>query len=220
MLRQFLDWQLSMTKSGKLQWFHPIVAALDTFLYEPAQRTKTAPYIRDAVDLKRWMTLVIVSLIPCIFMSIWNTGLQKMVYASGNWQLMDEYLSASSSLQSYFTFATKEARHWTILWEGSKAFIPVMLISYIVGGFWEILFAAVRKHDIAEGFLVTGMLYALILPPTIPYWMVAFGVSAGVVLGKELFGGPGMNIFNPALVCRCFLFFTFPSKIANMTPSG
>jgi Na+-transporting NADH:ubiquinone oxidoreductase subunit B len=148
-------------------------------------------------------------------MAIWNTGLQKFVYTSADYKLMDEYLSSSLSWDGYWNFAAKDNRYLTIIQLGLMAFLPVMLISYAVGGLWEALFACVRRHEISEGFLVTGILYALILPPTIPYWMVAVGVSAGVVLGKEVFGGSGMNIVNPALACRAFLFFTFPGKMSG-----
>src|SRR3984885_14220875 len=214
MIRQFLDAQLTKLNDKNHRWhrLRPMLTAVDSFLYEAPLVTKTGPHIRDAVDLKRWMIIVVVALLPCIFMAIWNTGLQKMVYASGDYHLMDEYLNASTSFRGYFQFALQQQRWLTILEYGAMAFFPVMLISYLVGGFWEALFACVRRHEIAEGFLVTGMLYPLILPPTIPYWMVAVGVSAGVVIGKELFGGTGMNIMNPALCCRAFLFFTFPGR--------
>jgi Na+-transporting NADH:ubiquinone oxidoreductase subunit B len=216
MLRKFLDWQLSLMEKGKpLHRLRPLVGAMDTFFYEPPCRTNSGPHIRDAVDLKRWMSIVVGALIPCILMAIWNTGIQKLVYASGNYHLMDEFLTASNSLQGYIDFATKDQRWFEILKLGLMAFLPLVIISYTVGGLWEVLFACVRGHEVAEGFLVTGMLYALILPPTIPYWMAAIGVSAGVILGKEVFGGTGMNIFNPALVCRCFLFFTFPSQMSG-----
>lgn len=215
MLRKFFDYQHMLIENSKFKQIKPLVSALDAFCYEPAINTKKSPHIRDAVDLKRWMFIVILGLIPCIMMAIWNTGLQKMVYGSGNSQFMNEYLMASETLQGYFAFAFKDRHYVMILKEGLLAFIPVMLISYVVGGLWEALFAVIRGHEIAEGFLVTGMLYPLILPPTIPYWMVAVGVSAGVVIGKELFGGTGMNILNPALTCRAFLFFTFPGKMTG-----
>jgi Na+-transporting NADH:ubiquinone oxidoreductase subunit B len=222
MLRKFLEAQLARLSQKEHRWYRlrPLLTAVDSFLYEPSLVTKTGPHIRDAVDLKRWMIIVVVALLPCIFMAIWNTGLQKMVYASGDYHLMDEYLSASSSLSGYFHFVSQQQRWITILELGALAFFPVMLISYAVGGFWEALFACVRRHEIAEGFLVTGMLYPLILPPTIPYWMVAVGVSVGVVIGKELFGGTGMNILNPALICRCFLFFTFPGQMTGSIWAG
>ncbi|WP_068469022.1 Na(+)-transporting NADH-quinone reductase subunit B [Candidatus Protochlamydia phocaeensis] len=216
MLRRLLDYQLSLTEKGKI--FHkirPLIEATDTFLYEAPINTKRSPHIRDAVDIKRWMLLVVLALVPCIFMAIWNTGLQNFVYTSGDYKLMDEYLAGANTLQGYFDFAFKENRYLSILKEGFIALIPVVIIAYAVGGLCEALFAIVRGHEIGEGFLVTGILYALILPPTIPYWMVAVGVAAGVILGKEVFGGSGMNIVNPALACRAFLFFTFPGKMSG-----
>lgn len=221
MLRKFLDYQLSLTEPGKpLHRLRPLVAAGDTFLYEAPINTSKGPHIRDAIDLKRWMLVVVFALVPCILMAIWNTGLQSMVYSSGDYRLMNEYLSSSTSLQSYFDFALKEDRYLTILKLGAIAFLPLVVITYAVGGMWEALFAAVRNHEISEGFLVTGILYALILPPTIPYWMAAVGVSAGVVLAKEVFGGSGMNILNPALACRAFLFFTFPGRMTGEIWAG
>lgn len=216
MLRRLLDFQLSLAEKGKpLNKIKPLIDATDTFLFEPPINTTKGPHIRDSIDVKRWMMVVVFALIPCILMAIWNTGLQKFVYASGNYKLMNEYLASSQSLQSYFDFASKENRYLTILKEGCIAFFPLVLISYAVGGFWEALFACIRRHEISEGFLVTGILYVLILPPTIPYWMAAVGVSAGVILAKEVFGGSGMNIVNPALACRAFLFFAFPGKMSG-----
>lgn len=216
MLRKFLDFQLSFFEKGKpLHRMRPLVSAVDAFCYEVPINTKRAPFIRDAVDLKRWMVLVVIALLPTILMAIWNTGLQKMVYGSGNYQLMNDYLMASTSFKGYFAFAFQEERWITILKEGSLAFFPVMIISYLVGGLCEGVIASIGKHEIAEGFLVTGMLYPLTLPPTIPYWMVAVGVAFGVVIGKEIFGGTGMNILNPALTARAFLFFTFPGKMTG-----
>lgn len=216
MLRKFLDFQLSFFEKGKpLQRMRPLVSAVDAFCYEVNINAKRAPFIRDAVDIKRWMVLVVIALLPTILMAIWNTGLQKMVYASSNYLLMNEYLQASESFKGYFSFAFQDGRWLTILKEGSLAFFPVVIISYLVGGLVEGIIASIRKHEIAEGFLVTGILYPLALPPTIPYWMVALGVAFGVVIGKELFGGTGMNILNPALTARAFLFFTFPGKMTG-----
>ncbi len=216
MLRRLLDFQLSLTEPGKpLHAIRPLITAGDTFLYEAPVNTTKGPHIRDAIDIKRWMLIVVIALIPCILMAIWNTGLLKTVYSSGNYHLMDEYLNASTSWKHYWEFAGKEDRWMTFIKEGLITLMPIVIISYAVGGFWEALFAVVRKHEISEGFLVTGILYALILPPTIPYWMVAVGVSFGVVLSKEVFGGSGMNIVNPALACRAFLFFGFPGKMSG-----
>lgn len=216
MLRRLLDYQLSLTEKGKV--FHkmrPLIEAADTFLYEAPINTKKGPHIRDAVDLKRWMIIVIFALIPCLLAAIWNTGLQNFVYTSGDYKLMNEYLLGANSLQGYFDFAFKDNRFLTIIKNGLIALVPVIIISYAVGGLCEALFAVVRGHEISEGLLVTGILYALILPPSIPYWMVAVGVATGVILSKEVFGGSGMNIVNPALACRAFLFFTFPGRMSG-----
>jgi Na+-transporting NADH:ubiquinone oxidoreductase subunit B len=216
MLRRILDYQLSLTEKGRaLHRLRPLVEATDTFLYEAPLNTKRSPHIRDAIDIKRWMIIVVLALLPCVLMAIWNTGLQSFVYGSGNYQLMDEYLIGASSLNGYFNFAFKDSRYLTILKNGLSIFLPILFISYAVGGLCEVLFAIVRKHEISEGLLVTGILYALILPPTIPYWMAAFGVAVGVILAKEVFGGSGMNIVNPALACRAFLFFTFPGRMSG-----
>ncbi len=221
MLRRFLDYQLSLTEKGKpLHRLHPLVSAGDTFLYEAPINTSKGPHIRDAIDIKRWMIIVVIALIPCILAAIWNTGMQSMVYSSGDSKLMNDYLTASASWQGYWDFAAKDNHYITILRLGLTALLPVVLISYVVGGIWEALFAIYRGHEISEGFLVTGILYPLILPSTIPFWMVAVGVSAGVVLSKEVFGGSGMNIVNPALACRAFLFFTFPGKMTGEIWAG
>lgn len=214
LLRKFFDFQFELTAEGKkLHRFRPLVSALDTFFYEVPIRTKKGPHIRDIIDLKRWMMVVVYALIPCILVAIWNSGVQGFVYGSGNIEIYNTYLKASETFGGYFAFG--KAHFLPILLKGLLTFIPVMLISYAVGGFWEVLFAIIRRHEVSEGFLVTGMLFALILPSTIPYWMVAVGVSLGVVIGKELFGGTGMNILNPALICRAFLFFAFPTKMTG-----
>ena len=216
MLRRLLDYQLSLTQKGKvLHRARPLIEAADSFLYEAPLNTQRAPHIRDAIDVKRWMIIVVFALMPCTLMAIWNTGLQGFVYSSGNAVLMHEYLTGATSFSGYFAFAFKDDRYLSIIWQGLKTFLPIVIISYAVGGLCEALFAVVRRHEITEGFLVTGILYALILPPTIPYWMVAVGVAAGVILGKEVFGGSGMNIVNPALACRAFLFFTFPGRMSG-----
>lgn len=216
MLRRLLDFKLSFFEKGKpFAKFRPAVSAIDTFCYEPLILTKKSPYIRDAIDVKRWMMIVVYALVPTIIMALFNTGLQKMVYASGNYELMKDYLLASNSLPGFFKFVFSQDHFWTILKLGSLAFLPIVLISYLVGGLCEMISAVLRGHEISEGFLVTGMLYPLILPPTIPYWMAAIGIAFGVIVGKELFGGTGMNILNPALVSRAFLFFTFPGKMTG-----
>ncbi|QVL58404.1 MAG: NADH:ubiquinone reductase (Na(+)-transporting) subunit B [Simkaniaceae bacterium] len=214
MLRKVLDFHLQLTEEGKrLERFRPLVSALDTFFYEAPIKTTRGPHIRDMIDLKRWMMIVVYALVPCILVAIWNSGVQGFVYGSGSIATFDEYLKASETFGGYFAFG--KSHFWPILQKGLIAFLPIMILSYAVGGFWEVLFAIIRRHEVSEGFLVTGMLFALILPSTIPYWMAAVGVSAGVVIGKEIFGGTGMNILNPALVCRAFLFFAFPTKMTG-----
>lgn len=194
----------------------PLIRATDHFFYEASDKTSSkGPHIRDIADVKRWMILVVVALLPCILWTIWNTGLQKIIYTSNDVTFVKAYLLASKSFFGYFEFIIHDQLYISIIKTGLLAVVPIILISYLVGGLWEVFFACVRGHDIAEGFLVTGLLYPLILPSTIPYWMVAVGVSAGVVLSKELFGGTGMNIINPALASRCFLFFTFPNKMTG-----
>lgn len=198
-----------------LKKLSPLFNALDSFLKEPTIRTVKGPHIRDAVDLKRWMILVVLALLPCTIMAVWNSGITGYVYGSYDASLMQQYIKASQSLHGYFDFASSKQHFFPILKEGLLTFIPILIISYAVGGFWEVLFACIRGHEVSEGFLVSGILFALILPPTIPYWMAAVGISVGIVLGKELFGGTGMNILNPALTCRCFLYFTFPNKMTG-----
>lgn len=216
MLRQFLDYQLSLVEKGKrLHWLRPLVTATDTFLFEAPENTTKGPHIRDSIDVKRWMLIVVIALIPCILWAIWNTGLQGLVYSSGDYKLMQEYLTTSGTLDGYIAFITKNDRYLTIIKIGLVTILPLVFISYAVGGLWEAIFACARGHEISEGFLVTGILYVLVLPSTIPYWMAAVGVSVGVVLSKEVFGGSGMNIVNPALACRAFLFFTFPGKMSG-----
>lgn len=158
MLRRLLDYQLALTEKGKpLHRLRPLINATDTFLYEAPVNTSKGPHIRDAVDIKRWMLIVVFALIPSILFAIWNTGLQSFVYSSGDYRLMNEYLDSTNSLQSYFQFAGKEDRYLTIIQLGLIAVIPLIIISYAVGGLWEGLFACARDHEISEGFLVTGI---------------------------------------------------------------
>jgi len=211
MLRNTLNKLLNRYENSKL---FPLFEAIDTFLFEVNDKTKKAPFIRDSIDVKRVMMLVVIALLPCCFMAIWNTGMQEFVYSHTDFSLIKEYY-AIDSLSSYFSFSLKDYRYLTILKSGALLFLPVVFISYLVGGFWEILFSCVRKHPINEGLLVTALLYPLTLPSTIPYWMVALGISFGVVIGKEIFGGTGMNILNPALTSRAFLFFAFPAYMSG-----
>lgn len=217
MLRKLLDTvePLFEPDKGSLGRLYPLYEALDTFLYTPKDTTKNGSHVRDSLDLKRMMVLVVVSLIPCIFMAMWNTGRNaNMAIASmegvtqlENWQ--------SSVLQSIgFTF---EPGFINNIMHGAMYFLPVYIVCMTVGGIWEVIFSIVRKHEVNEGFLVTGMLFPLTLPPTIPLWQVAIGISFGVVIGKEVFGGTGKNFLNPALTARALLYFAYPAQITGNT---
>jgi len=170
-------------QGGRFEKLHPIFEATETFFFIPGIVTKNDAHVRDSLDLKRLMSMVIIALIPPLFFGIYNTGFQSNI-ASG---LPVTFIAVSL--------------------KGLRIVLPVIIVSYVVGFFWEILFASIRKHSISEGFLVTGLLFPLTLPPTIPLWQVAIGISFGVVIGKELFGGTGRNFLNPALTGRAFLFF-------------
>lgn len=169
-----------------------LINATDTFLRSPAIVTKRAPHIRDRTDLKRYMYVVVVSLLPCLLFGIYNTG-----------------------RNAYLSVGVDDPGLLACFLEGAVWVVPLLVISYAVGGFWEGLFAQLRGHEVSEGFLVTGMLYPLICPSTIPWWQFAIGISFGVVIGKEVFGGVGMNILNPALTARAFLFFAYPAQMSG-----
>ncbi len=176
---------------GKLKRWHPIFEMIDTFLFNTDEETIEGPHIRDSIDLKRVMIIVVVALIPALVFGVINVGYQEAL-------------------------AKGITRDWTSnLAAGLGSFIPIVLVSYLTGGFWEVLFSVVRRRDVDEGFLVTGLLIPLIMPPTVPLWQVAVATTFGVVIGKMIFGGTGMNIFNPALTARAFIFFAYPQSISG-----
>ena len=212
-LRALLDRQAHhFQKGGRLERLYPLWEAQDTFLYTPGEVTRSAPHVRDALDMKRLMVTVVIALAGCIFMALYNTGYQaNLAIASGAppldvWQTRVMQMLGQPFAPGDFV---------TCLLHGALYFVPVLVVTFAVGGLWEALFAGVRGHEINEGFLVTGMLLPLTLPPTIPLWQVALGVSFGVVVGKEIFGGTGMNILNPALTARAFLFFAYPGDMSG-----
>jgi len=213
MLRRLLDSQAHLFhKGGKLERFYPMYEATDTFLYTPGSVTPGSSHVRDGLDMKRLMSLVVVALLGTIFMAMYNTGLQAhLAIEAGALPLDNWRTTVMQALGLPFASANFAASFI----HGALYFLPVLLITYAVGGAWEGLFAQVRRHEINEGFLVTGMLIPLTLPPTIPLWQVAIGTSFGVVIGKEIFGGTGMNILNPALTARAFLFFAYPAEISG-----
>lgn len=198
-------------KGGKFERLYPLYEAHDTFLFTPGETTKTASHVRDAIDLKRMMITVVVALLPCIIVAMYNTGYQaNAAMAEGasalGWRgMIIDVLGVGYNPLNLFA----------CIFHGMLYYIPVVIVTLAVGGLCEAIFAIVRKHDINEGFLVTWMLFPLILPPTIPLWQVAIGIAFGVVIGKEIFGGTGMNILNPALTARAFLFFAYPAYISG-----
>ncbi len=213
-LRTFLDNQEKyFHKGAKLEKLYPLYEAIDTFLYTSGSVTSKASHVRDAMDLKRMMLMVVISLVPAVIMALFNTGYQANLglkelglTTSAHWQSqVVEWLGLGHNPNSWLA---------NIVF-GALYFFPVYIVTLAVGGFWEVLFAVIRKHEINEGFFVTSLLFPLILPPNIPYWQVAIGISFGVVVGKEIFGGVGMNILNPALTARAFLFFAYPAQISG-----
>jgi Na+-transporting NADH:ubiquinone oxidoreductase subunit B len=213
MLRALLDRVgAAFHPGGRLERFYALYEAADTFLYTPGHVTSGPSHVRDGMDLKRVMSVVVVSLAGTIAMAIYNTGLQAhLAIEAGAAPLPTWQTDAMRWLG--VAFASDDALACSV--HGALYFLPAMLVTYAVGGLWESLFALVRRHEINEGFLVTGMLIPLTLPPAIPLWQVALGTGFGVVIGKEIFGGTGMNILNPALTARAFLFFAYPAQISG-----
>jgi Na+-transporting NADH:ubiquinone oxidoreductase subunit B len=212
-LRQQLD-RVShhFEKGGKYEALYPLYEAQDTILYTPGTVTKTASHVRDMLDQKRMMITVVLALLPICLFACWNTGYQAaLAIGNGaapldNWQT---WLFEAFGLE----YDVRNAFACGLL--GFLYFFPVWLVVGIVGGHIEVIFSIIRGHEVTEGFLVTWFLFALTLPPTIPLWMVAVGIAFGVTLGKEVFGGVGMNVMNPALVSRAFLFFAYPAAMSG-----
>ncbi len=201
-------------KGGKLETLYPLYEAADTFLFTPGEvTTGKGGHVRDAMDLKRLMITVAFALGPCIFMAMFNTGYQanKAIAAMG----ITEVEGWRAMVMGVLGLGFDQTSFFSNLIHGLLYFAPVFLVTNIVGGLWEATFSIIRKHEINEGFLVTGLLFPLILPPTIPLWQVAVGISFGVVIGKEVFGGTGKNFLNPALTARAFLFFAYPAEITG-----
>lgn len=213
-LRNTLDkLEPHLSAGGKLEKFYPVYEMVDTFLFTPSTMTSGSCHVRDAIDQKRMMSTVAVALLPCIFMAMFNTGYQAN---SALAQLGEASVEGwRGAILAALGLGTDPNVFMANLIHGALYFVPVFLVCNIAGGFWEVVFATVRKHEINEGFLVTGLLFPLTLPPTIPLWQVAVGISFGVVIGKEVFGGTGRNFLNPALTARAFLFFAYPAQISG-----
>ena len=207
-------------KGGKLEKLYPLFEAHDTGSFTPGLVTKTASHIRDALDQKRMMIAVVFALLPCFLMAMFNTGYQANVAtAAGAAPLADWHSSLYTMFFSYAAAGT-DVGFFSLqnLVLGAIFFLPVYITTLAVGGLAEVVVCVIRKHPITEGFLVTSALFPLILPATIPLWQVALGILFGVVIGKEIFGGVGMNILNPALTARAFLFFAYPAQISGDGP--
>jgi Na+-transporting NADH:ubiquinone oxidoreductase subunit B len=191
-LRKYLDnIKPHFSKGGRFAALHSTFDAFETFLFVPNTTAKSGVHMRDAMDMKRTMIIVVLSLVPALLFGIWNTGYQH-----------------------YLTLG-QDAAFWTCVWHGFVRVLPIIIVSYVTGLAIEFIAAQIRGHEVNEGFLVTGMLIPLVLPVDIPLWMVALATAFAVILGKEVFGGTGMNIWNPALLARAFLFFAYPAHISG-----
>ena len=212
-LREILDKvEPHFEKGGKFESWYALYEAVDTGLYKPKDVTKGASHVRDNIDLKRIMILVWMTTFPAMFYGMYNVGLQ------GNTALAAAGMSSLSGWHGWIIelFASHDAGSlWDNCVYGAVYFLPIYAVTFMVGGFWEVLFAMKRGHEVNEGFFVTSILFALICPPSIPLWQVALGISFGVVLGKEIFGGTGKNFLNPALTGRAFLFFAYPAQMSG-----
>ena len=191
-LRRYLDKiKPAFEKGGKLEKLHSTFEAIEAFIFVSNRVTLTGSHIRDAVDLKRTMSIVVLALMPPLLFGMWNVGYQHFI-ANG-----------------------MEASLWQNFWFGFLQVLPIVIVSYVTGLAIEFGFAQARGHEVNEGFLVTGMLIPLIMPPDVPLWMVAVSTAFAVIFGKEVFGGTGMNILNPALTARAFLFFAYPKEMSG-----
>ena len=212
-LRALLDRLHPLVRpGGRFQRFYPLYEAADSFLYSPGTVTTGGPHLRDALDLKRVMITVVVALLPCFFMAFWNTGLQANTALAASGGQLEGWRGAILAAAGHGGDPSSLLDN---LLMGAVWFVPVWLVANLVGGLWEALFCIVRRHELNEGFLVTGALFPLICPPTIPLWQVVLGISFGVVIAKEIFGGTGKNFLNPALAGRAFLFFAYPAQLSG-----
>lgn len=202
----------NFTKGGKHEKWFALYEVFDTFFFSPSDVTKNGSHVRDGVDLKRVMITVWLATFPAIFYGMYNVGLQAntAMAAAGITEIANWHGTLISLLAGHDAGSV-----WDNIIHGASYFLPIYITTFAVGIFWEILFAMKRGHEVNEGFFVTSILFALIVPPSIPLWQVALGISFGVVLGKEVFGGTGKNFLNPALTGRAFLFFAYPANMSG-----
>lgn len=204
-------------KGGKYEKWYALFEATYTLIYTPGTVTKRDSHVRDALDSKRMMIIVWLALFPAMFYGMYNVGLQAIL-ATDHLGTLQQSLANNwhySFSQAIGADLTSSAGWLSKMVLGATYFLPIYLTVFLVGGFWEVLFAMVRKHEINEGFFVTSILLALIVPPTLPLWQAALATTFGVVVAKEVFGGVGKNFMNPALAGRAFLFFAYPAQISG-----
>lgn len=238
LLRNMLDKiEPHFKKGGKLEKLYPLYEANDTLIYSPDHVARGSAHVRDSLDTKRMMTMVIVALLPCVLMALYNTGYQANRIIEKAWDVSDgqvaeallegrgwwrykimdmvgvSYVQAGDFYTNFTSFDI--GRILACMFHGALYFLPMYLVTLIVGGHCEVLFSVLRKHEINEGFLVTSMLYPLTLPPDTPLWQVAIGIVFGVIVGKEIFGGTGTNFLNPALTARAFLYFSYAPQMSG-----
>jgi len=202
-------------KGGKYEKFWPLFDLQSSFLFTSGEVTRTASHVRDSTDMKRLMMTVVLALFPCMLMACWNTGYEGMLAIAKGASPLDSW---QTTLWQALGFSFDFKSNFHCIFFGALYWIPVYATVMVVGGIAEAVFAVVRSHEINEGFLVTGALLPLTLPPTIPLWMVALGTLFGIVMAKEVFGGVGMNFLNPALTARAFLFFAYPAAMSGDSP--
>jgi Na+-transporting NADH:ubiquinone oxidoreductase subunit B len=213
MIRNLLDKvEPHFHKGGKWEKMYALYEAIDTGLFKPADVTKNSSHVRDAIDLKRVMITVWLATFPTMFFGMWNVGFQANTIMAEMGMVSQEGLRGVfiNMLAGYDPSCI-----WDNLVHGAAYFVPIYMVTFIVGGFWEVLFASVRGHEVNEGFFVTSVLFALCCPPDLPLWMVAVGISFGIVIGKEVFGGTGKNFLNPALTGRASLYFAYPAYMSG-----
>ena len=213
MLRNLLDHiKPHFEPGGPLAKLYPLYEATDTLLYTPGTVTVSDSHVRDHMDLKRVMICVYIAVLPCVLMALYNTGLQANTILEAARDIPSGW---RYELIGFLGAAHNPASLWDNCLLGALFFLPITIVTYVVGIFWEVVFASVRGHEVNEGFFITGILFPLILPPGTPLWQVAVAISFGVVIGKEIFGGTGKNFLNPALTARAFLFFAYPAQISG-----
>ena len=211
-LRQQLDAiEPHFKPGGRFESWYALYEAVDTIFYSPGSVTKANAHVRDGIDLKRIMITVWLATFPAMFYGMYNIGLQANEVLALSGGVLDGWRGGIVAALG----GHDPAKIWHNMLYGLVHFLPLYLVTFIVGGFWEVLFAMRRGHEVNEGFFVTSILFTLTLPPDLPLWQAAMGISFGVVIGKEVFGGTGKNFLNPALTGRAFLYFAYPAQISG-----